>query len=226
MRQRVSFAASARVTLTALSLVLQARALRAQGEVHVSRSVLEQYEGEWVYPSGNTVMLILSGDTLFREIRGQRVPLVPMSPTRFRQGPVFTAEFVMDNAGGITQILSDGVGIEYRLTRTGSPPAALPSSSATVHVPRSVLERYVGEYEYLPGQMSRSDLKVVVRLKGDTLMRAIGAPTEDALIPISSTRFKVGNTSLVTEFVVDSHGVTQIMGTGNQQMKARLKAKF
>jgi hypothetical protein len=33
----------------------------------------------------------------------------------------------------------------------------------------------------------------------------------------------VGNTSLGTEFVVDEAGVTQVMGTGFQQMLARLK---
>ena len=57
---------------------------------------------------------------------------VPISETLFRLGPVFTAEFVTDDAGGMTQILSDGVGIEYRLRRKGSPPAnppRLPSQS-------------------------------------------------------------------------------------------------
>jgi hypothetical protein len=95
-----------------------------------------------------------------------------------------------------------------------------------VRVPVSVLERYVGEYEYLPGQMSRTDLKVVVRLKGDTLMRDIGGPHEDVLTPISDTRFRVGNTSLVTEFVIDHTGeVIQIMGSGSRQMKARRRQK-
>lgn len=217
----------ARITAVVLACVIPVRPLIAQSEVHVPRSVLERYEGLWVYPAGNTVMISLNGDTLFRETRGQRIPLIPISETRFKAGPVFTAEFVTDDAGGITQILSDGVGTEFRLTRQGSPPAAIHSAPvADVHVPRSVLERYVGEYEFLPGQMSRTDLRVVVRLKGDTLKRSFGGPQEDALIPISQTRFRVANTSLITEFVIDSAGVTQILGSGNQQMKARLKLKF
>jgi hypothetical protein len=187
--------------------------------------VLERYVGEWVYPDGNTVMVRLDGGTLFREIPGQRVPFVPISETLFRLGPVFTAEFVLDQAGGITQILSDGTGVEFRLRRKGSPPAKLAASPATaaVSVPRSVLERYVGVYEYIPGQMKRTDLRIVIGLKGDTLTRQMGR--EEILTPISETRFKVGSTSLMVEFVVDEAGVTQVLGSGGQQMLARLTSK-
>ena len=94
---------------------------------------------------------------------------------------------------------------------------------APVRVPRSVLERYVGTYEFIPGQMGRTDLRVVVRLKGDTLVRALG--TEHRLTPISETRFRVGKTALMVEFVVDEAGVTQVMGSGFQQLLARLKSK-
>ena len=198
-------------------------AAKPQGPVQVPRSVLERYVGEYDQ-NGNTIKVTLSGDTLFREIPGQRVALVPISETLFRMGPVFTAEFVIDQAGGVTQVLSDGVDVEYRLPRKGSrraPPPAPPV--ATVRVPRSVLERYVGTYEFLPGQMSRTDLRVVVRLKGDTLIREMGQ--EVVLTPISETEFRVGNTRLMVEFVVDEAGVTQVMGSGFQQMLARLKPK-
>src|SRR5215218_3749996 len=97
-----------------------------QPPVRVVTSVLERYVGEWVYPDGNTVMVRLDGGTLFREIPGQRVPFVPISETLFRLGPVFTAEFLIDQARGITQILSDGTGVEFRLHRRGSRAAALP----------------------------------------------------------------------------------------------------
>ena len=90
---------------------------------------------------------------------------------------------------------------------------------AAVNVPRSVLQQYVGTYEYIPGQMSRTDLRVVIRLKGDTLIRDMGQEAE--LTPMSDTKFRVGNTSLTVEFVVDEFGVTQILGTGFQQMLAR-----
>jgi hypothetical protein len=212
--------------IAVLALVIHILSMRAQAQVRVPIAVLQRYAGEWIYPMGNSVMVVLRGDTLFREIPGQRVPLVPISETQFKLGPVFTAEFVTDNAGGITQVLTDGVGVEYRLTRKGSPPANITSRAvAAVTVPRSVLERYVGVYEYVPGQMSRTDLRVIVRLKGDTLMRSMGA-REEPLVPVSATRFRVGTTALVTEFVIDElGGVTQVMGTGSQQMKARLTSK-
>jgi hypothetical protein len=95
-------------------------------------------------------------------------------------------------------------------------------AQAPVRVPRPVLERYVGTYDYLPGQMGRNDLTVVVRLEGDTLIRE-GTGPRAVLTPLSETRFRVGNTSLVTEFVVDEAGVTQVMGTGFQQLLARLR---
>ena len=138
-------------------------------------------------------------------------------------GPVFTAEFVIERPADMTQVLSDGAGVEYRLRRKGSPPAPPPRPAAAVRVPKSVLERYVGVYEYIPGQMQRTDLRVVVRLKGDTLIREMGP--EAVLTPISETRFRVGDTSLMVEFVVDDWGVTQVLGSGFQQMLARLTSK-
>ena len=58
---------------------------------------------------------------------------------------------------------------------------------AAVRVPRSVLERYVGDYV--------------------------------------DTRFKVGTTSAIVEFVVDEAGVMQVLGSGFQQSLARLTSK-
>jgi hypothetical protein len=203
-----------------LALAAAAGPTEAQAPVRVPRSVLERYVGEYDQ-NGNTIKVLLQGDTLFREVPGQRVAFVPISETLFRIGAVFTAEFVIDEAGGVTQVLTDGVDVEYRLPRKGSPAAPPPAPpAAAVRVPRSVLERYVGTYEYIPGQMSRTDLKVVIRLRGDTLIRSMAQ--EAVLTPISETRFRVGNTRLTVEFVVDEAGVTQVMGSGFQQMLARL----
>ena len=215
----------ARIAAGVLALAFAVGPIEAQPQapVQVPRSVLERYVGEYDQ-NGTTIKVTLSGDTLFREVPGQRVAFVPISETLFRMGSVFTAEFVIDQAGGVTQVLSDGVDIEYRLPRKGSrraPPPAVPV--ATVRVPRSVLERYVGTYEFLPGQMSRTDLRVVVRLRGDTLIREMGQ--EVVLTPISERQFGVGNTRMMVEFVVDEAGVTQVMGSGFQQMLARLKPK-
>jgi hypothetical protein len=81
----------------------------------------------------------------------------------------------------------------------------------------------VGTYEFIPGQMSRTDLRVVVRLEGDTLVREMGKKV--VLTPISETQFRVGNTGMMVEFVVDEAGVTQVMGSGFQQMLARRTSK-
>lgn len=223
---------SAGIAVALLALIITVRSTEAQqaGAWHVPPSVLEKYVGDYVYPDGNTVMVRLRGDTLYREIPGQLVPFVPLSNSLFKLGPVFTAEFVTDRDGGVTQILTDGIDIEFRLRRKTSgkaAPAPQPAASAgaaPVHVPRSVLERYVGRYDYVPGQMKRTDLFIVVRLKGDTLTREMASGREVVLTPINETRFKVGSTSLETEFVVDrAGGVTQIMGWGYQQMTAYRK---
>ena len=87
-----------------------------------------------------------------------------------------------------------------------------------------MLERYVGTYEFIPGQMSRTDLRVTIRLEGDDLVREGAGPTS-VLVPMSETRFRVGTTSFVVEFVIDEAGVTQVMGSGFQQMLARLTSK-
>lgn len=217
----------ARVAFGALALAIAVLPTEAQqAEVRVPRAVLERYPGEYLYPDGAAFRVSLSGDTLFQETQGRRVAYTPLSETLFLLGSVFTAEFVIDDAGGATQILSDGVGIVYRLRRRGSPPEqkASAASVAAVRVPRSVLERYVGTYEYIPGQMGRTDLRVVIRRDGDKLIREGAGPTA-TLTPVSETRFMVGDTNLVVEFVVDEAGVTLVMGSGFQQMLARLTSK-
>jgi len=223
----VSIATTAGIAAAVFALTIAVKPLDAQqrAAVRVPASVLERYVGEYVYPDGNTFRVGRTGDTLFQDLPGRRHVYTPISETLFMLGPVFTAEFVIDQAGGATQILSDGVGIEYRLRRKGSPPApraASPASAAAaVRVPRSVLERYVGVYEFIPGQMKRTDLRIVIRLEGDTLIRD-GLGSNAVLTPISETLFKVGNTSFLVEFVVDEAGVTQVLGSGGQQMLARL----
>ena len=209
--------------IAAAALALAIAPVDAQAPVRVPRVVLERYVGEYDQ-DGNTIKILLQGDTLIREVPGQRVVLQPISETIFRMGPVFTAEFVSDEAGRMTLVFSDGIDIEYRLPRKGTraaPPPAPPV--ATVRVPRSVLEKYVGTYDFIPGQMSRTDLRVVVRLKGDTLIREMGKQV--VLTPVSETQFRVGNTRMMVEFVVDEAGVTQVMGSGFQQMLARLEPK-
>ena len=225
-------ARSAAVTASVFVVAIAAPRMEAQQQapVRVPAAVLERYVGEYVYPDGESTWVVSrSGDTLFHLSSNQRFDYVPISETKFAVGTVVTAEFFIDEAGGVTQILSDGVGLAYRLRRKGSPPehpaalaAALPPA---VRVPKSVLRRYVGTYEYLPGQMSRTDLTVVIRLEGDKLIREGAGPTV-ILTPISETRFMAGNDpSFVVEFVIDDAGVTQIMGLGYQQMVVRRTSK-
>ena len=206
----------------ALAIAVGPIQAQQQAPVRVPVSVLQRYVGEYDQ-NGIAIRVLLKGDTLFREVPGQRMVMQPISETLFRIGPVFTAEFVTDQAGGVTQVVSSGT-LQFRLPRKGSrpaPPPALPA--ATVRVPRPVLERYVGTYEYLPGQMSRTDLRARISLKGDTLVRTLG--DDVVLTPVSETLFRVGDTSLVTEFVADEAGVTMIMGLGFQQLLARLTSK-
>ena len=215
-----------RIAFGVLALISAVQPINAQQQtaVRVPNSVLQRYVGEYLHPAGGTVTVTVSGDTLFREVPGQRVPFVPISETLFRTGPVFTAEFVTDKAGGVTQVLTDGAAVEYRLPRKGSRVVPPPAVRA-VPVRKSVLQRYVGMYEYIPGQMKRTDLWVAIGLRGDTLTRTTSGLKEVVLTPVSETRFRVGDTALMVEFVVDDAGVTQVMGSGFQQMLARLKPK-
>ena len=231
--QIASRVTSAAIRLGALALAIAAPPMKAQQQasVHVPSAVLERYVGEYVYPDGRTTLTVgRVGDTLFQVLPSQRRAYQPISETKFWVGQVFTAEFVIDAAGGVTQILSNGHSIEFRLRRKGSPPESPAASSApapaAVRVPKSVLERYVGTYEFIPGQMERTDLRMVVRLAGDTLIRDGGGDGSSILTPLSETRFMLGNNpAFVVEFVVDDAGVTQVMGSGYQQLLARRTSK-
>ena len=72
-----------------------------------------------------------------------------------------------------------------------------------MHVPKSVLQRYVGEYEYIAGQMNRTDLRVWIFLREDVLTQKLHNDNEKVLIPLSETRFNVSGRALVLEFVLD-----------------------
>ena len=106
----------------------------------------------------------------------------------------------------------------------GASDAAAPGESpvtdaAPVRVPKSVLERYVGEYAYDQG------FTVTVRLKGDTLTGQPGGQQEVVLVPISETRFKVGGGPTEVEFVIDqAGGVTKVIRQGGQESRARKKS--
>src|SRR5687768_5160253 len=66
--------------------------------LRVPRAVLERYVGEYDQ-EGTIIRITLNGDTLFREVPGQRVIMAPMTENKFRIGGVFTAEFVSDASG-------------------------------------------------------------------------------------------------------------------------------
>jgi hypothetical protein len=162
---------SAELATGVLALAMAAGPIEArqQAPVRVPRSVLERYVGEYDQ-DGNTIRVVLTGDTLFREIPGQRVALEPISETLFHLGPVFKAEFVTDEAGEVTLVFSDGVEIEYRLPRKGARPAP-----TWAHAPWGPAAAVAGR--------------------------------------------------MMVEFVVDQAGVTQVMGSGFQQMLARLEKR-
>jgi aryl-alcohol dehydrogenase-like predicted oxidoreductase len=94
--------------------------------------------------------------------------------------------------------------------------------TVAVRVPTSVLERYVGEYEF-------ANYAFVVRLDGETLTaRRAGMPATvpaTRLVPLSETRFIQDNLSgWEVEFVVDqAGGVTKVMRMGSQEAQGRRK---
>ena len=210
----MSIATSARIATGVLALAIAVRPMEAQqpAAVSVPRSVLERYVGEYVYPTGALALMRLRGDTLVREMNGQQDVYTPISETRFRAGNTpMVAEFVIDPAGGVTQVLRAGNGPEIRVARIEAGP-----------VPRSVLERYVGDYQFMPR------LTIAVRLRGQILTGQQAGGPEIALMPASETLFLVGSGSNVmeVEFVTDKAGaVTKVVRQGTYEIRAVRKSK-
>ena len=213
----MSIRAAARTALGVLAFSIALRPAGAQQQppapVNVPRAVLERYVGEYALTPWSLAFLRMRGDTLVREMSGQQDAYIALSETRFRVGSTpFIAEFVIDQAGVVTQIVKAPNGPEMRSARLGGGT-----------VPKSVLERYVGEYEFMP------KLSFVIRLRGETLsgQQTAGGP-ETALIPVSETRFTVGAgaTQLEVEFVTDKAGqVTKVVRQGTYEMRGTRKAK-
>ena len=84
-------------------------------------------------------------------------------------------------------------------------------------VPRAVLERYAGEYVYPDGAT------FTVGLDGDTLVQVL-PQRRLAYTSLSETLFMLGPV-FTAEFVFEAGGMTQILGSGFQQMLARLTSK-
>jgi hypothetical protein len=204
----VSIATSARIAAGVIALAIAVRPVGAQqpAAVSVPRSVLERYVGEYVYPAGTIAVVRFRGDTLIRDFNGQQDVYIPLSETRFRLGSSpFVADFTIDQAGAVTQTLKAGNGPEIRLRRVEAGAVA-----------PSVLERYVGDYQFMPR------LTVMVRLRGQLLTGQQTGGPEIALMPVSETRFKVGTgDAMEVEFVADEAGaVTQVVRQGNYELRA------
>ena len=90
---------------------------------------------------------------------------------------------MLDNIGGGTGRLPNEATRKRRAELIDSLGGAV-----AVRVPTSVLERYVGEYEF-------PNYALLVLLKGDTLTSPrLGMPlTETNLVPVDETRFKLGS---------------------------------
>lgn len=206
----MSTATFARIAAGVLALAVAVHPVAAQNPTAVSvpRSVLERYVGEYVYPAGTILVMRLRGDTLIRDLNGKEDVYVPLSETRFRVGSSpFVAAFAIDQAGAVTQTLKAGDGPDLRLLR-----------AEAGAVPTSVLERYVGDYQFMPR------LTVMVRLRGHLLTGQQAGGPEIALMPVSETRFTVGTggTAMEVEFTTDKDGaLTQVVRQGTYELRAR-----
>jgi hypothetical protein len=219
----VNIATSARAAVGVLALTIAIRPVQGQQPpqpqqpaVSVPRAVLERYVGEYLYPTGSLVLIRLRGDTLIREMNGQQDVYTPLSETRFKAGNTqLVADFVTDQAGVVTQILKPGGG------RGGLPEIRLARLSAG-SVPKAVLERYVGDYQFLPR------LTIAVRVEGQILVGQLPGGPQTVLVPVSETRFTVGtgNNQMDVEFVTDKAGaVTKVVRQGAYELRATRKPK-
>jgi hypothetical protein len=78
----------------------------------------------------------------------------------------------------------------------------LASERRSVPVPREVLQRYVGTYEFQPG------VRNVVTLEGDQLMTKLGGQPKFPLFPESETRFFLKAVDAQIEFIKNAGGET------------------
>ena len=82
-----------------LALTIAIRPVQAQqAAVRVPASVLERYVGEYLYPQGHTLKVIVVGDTLFHDFPGRRLATLHYVPCSalFR----CSREFVIDQTCG------------------------------------------------------------------------------------------------------------------------------
>ncbi|MDX1407153.1 MAG: serine hydrolase [Saprospiraceae bacterium] len=185
--------------------------------VSIDDAILEEYEG--VYDIENSedlrVITIENGTVYSKRGAGPRQETVPVGRDKFAYPSSFTTlEFVRDDAGKV-------IG-QYVIPRSGQAGYAEKTNEQvtpreTVDVHPDILDRYVGDYELMPGFV------LTISREGRQLIGAATGQGSVTMSAASETEFFVDQIGAEIEFVLNDAGDCEklILNQGGQTLEGK-----
>ena len=186
-------------------------------EIEVSEADLKEYIGVYAIDDTDEKRVVTVKDGVLQTQRGGGAvfPVKPYGKDKFFYDTRTTLRFERDSDGNITgQIVTTAAGDEGHATLTDEEV----TTTRIVEVPLSVLERYVGVYELMPG------FDITMKVSGNTLnAQATGQGAFD-LEAYSDVKFGFPPAGIVVEFPADENPATQFtLNQGGQETVAKRK---
>ncbi len=189
------------------------RPFEERTEVRLPRETLDRYVGVYRIDEENVRYVTRHDDYLCTQrLGGPIMQACASSETEFfYPNALSDFEFALDDDGNVMYMLMHQNGREKKAVRTDEP---LPSLHEEITMAPETLDRYVGEYELMPGFLLK-----VFRDKNRLMLQATGQVAVQ-IFPESETEFFLKIVDAQLSFVFDSNGAVEkvILHQGGQDL--------
>lgn len=187
--------------------------------IQMDAGSMEQYTG--VYENEKKEQRVISienGQLYSMRTGGSRYRIIPFATDQFFfEGSFARVRFVREKSGSkkvVQAIVSDRTSADNMWVKTDKP---LPSARPEMQLPEADLEKFIGEYELMPG------FNIVVSREGTQLFcQATGQPRFEVFAE-SPTRFFLKVVAAAIEFYPDEKGVVSkmVLFQGGQEIEGK-----
>jgi CubicO group peptidase (beta-lactamase class C family) len=188
-------------------------------EITLPENSLDQYTGVYADENGNEGVVTRDGTRLYSQRSGASKNIIrPFATDKFFFDNSFTIiTFNRNNAGNITEAVTDDRGTRTTWTRTNKP---IPTHTE-IKLSPDVLSRYTGDFELMPGFI------LTITVDGDRIFTQATGQSKVEIYPESETRFFLKVVEAVLDFVVDESGKCNkvVLHQGGQEIEGKRVVK-